>query len=167
MVAPHQQVSGDAEKFYTPADSVGNVAPNNVVADNRTDMALDIEKGSPVESYEDSDPSNHQGIDVNYAKHEFEGLRRRYSELSRTHSRLSGHSVKATRTRSKLSERDVEDGAIDDSESQFDVEGVLRGRKKQMDEEEQLPKNLGRSQCGKADNSRCIRESYSPWNGRY
>lgn len=146
MVAPHQQVSGDAGKAYMPTDSVGNVVPDNVIVDDHTatNSLDDLEKGESSESYDDSNPANHAGIDVNYAKEEFEGLRRRYSTMSRTQSRHSQTSHKATRTWSRRSQRDVEE-AIDDDESdtQFDVEGVLRGRKKQMDEEEHRPKNMG------------------------
>lgn len=146
MVAPHQQVSGDAEKYYMPTDSVGNLPPDNVIVDDRTatNSVDDVEKGKSSETYDDKDPGNHAGIDVNYAKEEFEGLRRRYSNMSRTQSRHSQASHKASRTWSRRSQRDVEE-AIDDeeSDSQFDVEGVLRGRKEQMDEEEHRPKNLG------------------------
>jgi hypothetical protein len=146
MVAPHQQVSGHAEKYYMPSDSVGNVPPDNVIVDDRTatNSVDDLEKGESSEAYDDKAPDNHAGIDVNYAKDEFEGLRRRYSNMSRTQSRHSQVSHKATRTWSRRSQRDVEE-AIDDeqSDSQFDVEGVLRGRKEQMDEEEHRPKNLG------------------------
>ena len=146
MVAPHQQVSGDAEKYYLPTDSVGNIPPDNVIVDDRTatNSVDDLEKGEPRETYDDKVPDNHGGIDVNYAKEEFEGLRRRYSNMSRTQSRHSQVSHKATRTWSRRSQRDVEEAIDDeDSDSQFDVEGVLRGRKEQMDEEEHRPKNLG------------------------
>jgi hypothetical protein len=44
------------------------------------------EKGDQSENYDDSDPRNHTGVDIDYVKHEFEGLRRRYSELSRAAS---------------------------------------------------------------------------------
>jgi hypothetical protein len=146
MVAPHQQVSGNAEKYYMPNDSVGNVPPDNVIVDDQTatNSEDDIEKGESSGSYNDKDPANHAGIDVNYAKQEFEGLRRRYSNLSRTASRHSQVSHKAARTWSRRSQGDVEEAIEDDeSDSQFDVEGVLRGRKKQMDEEEHRPKNIG------------------------
>ena len=146
MVAPHQQVTGNAEKYYVPSDSVGNVPPDNVIVDDHTatNSDDDLEKGESSESYDDKNPANHTGIDVNYAKGEFEGLRRRYSNMSRTASRHSQVSHKATRTWSRRSQRDVEEAIEDDeSESQFDVEGVLRGRKKQMDEEEHRRKNIG------------------------
>lgn len=146
MVAPHQQVTGNAEKYYAPTDSVGNVAPDNVIAGDQTatNSDDDLEKGASG-SYDDSDPTNHGGIDVNYAKHEFEGLRRRYSNLSRTASQHSQASHRVSRQWSRRSQRDIEEADEDDSESQFDVEGVLRGRKKQMDEEEFRPKNIGKS----------------------
>jgi hypothetical protein len=144
MAAPHQQVPGNAEKYYTPADSVGNVPPDNVIAGDHTatNSEGDLEKGASG-SYDDSDSGNHGGIDVNYAKHEFEGLRRRYSNLSRTTSQHSQASHRASRTWSRRSQRDIEEAEEDESESQFDVEGVLRGRKQQMDEEEFRPKNIG------------------------
>src|SRR5277367_5350038 len=127
MVAPHQQVTGDAEKYYTPNDSMGNVPPDNVISDDRTATTSegDLEKGQSRGNYDDSDPSNHAGIDVSYAKHEFEGLRRRYSELSRTQSRNSKISRRVSHTWSRRSHRDVEEAVVEDNESQFDVEGVL------------------------------------------
>lgn len=144
MVAPHQQVTGDAEKYYTSNDSVGNVQPDNVISDRTaTTSEGDIEKGRSSGNYDDSDPSNHAGIDVDYAIHEFEGLRRRYSELSRTQSRHSQISQRASRTWSRRSQRKIEEAAVEDNESQFDVEGVLRGRKEQMDAESFRPKNIG------------------------
>src|SRR5271163_3967795 len=145
MVAPHQQVTGDVEKYYTPNDSVGNVRPDNVISDDRTATTSegDIEKGRSSGNYDNSDPSNHAGIDVDYAKHEFEGLRRRYSEISRTQSRHSQISQRLSRTWSRRSQRKIEDAVAADNESQFDVEGVLRGRKEQMDAESFRPKNIG------------------------
>ena len=146
MVAPHQQVTGDAEKYYMPSDSVGNVPPDNVIVGDHTatNSDDDPEKGESSESYDDKDPTNHGGIDVSYAKEEFEGLRRRYSHMSRTASRHSQVSHNAIRTWSRRSQGDVEQAIEDDeSESQFDVEGVLRGRKQQMDEEEHRPKEIG------------------------
>ena len=145
MVAPHQQVTGDAEKYYTPNDSAGNVPPDNVISDDRTATTSegDLEKGRSSGNYDNSDPSNHAGIDVDYAKHEFEGLRRRYSEISRTQSRHSQISQRVSRTWSRRSQRKIEDAAAEDNESQFDVEGVLRGRKEQMDAELFRPKNIG------------------------
>jgi len=134
MVAPHQQVSGDAERYYMPADSVGNVPPDNVIAADKTAQNIDLEKGveAPYEA-----PSQH-GVDMEYAKGEFEGLRRRYSNMSRTTSR---HSQQVNRVWSRRSHR--EKPVEEDDESQFDVEGVLRGRRKQMDQEEHHPKNIG------------------------
>lgn len=145
MVAPHQQVTGDAEKYYTPMDSVGNVPPDNVISDDRTATTSegDTEKGQSNGNYDDSNPSNHAGIDVSYAKSEFEGLRRRYSEVSRTQSRNSQISRRVSRTWSRRSQRNVEEAVVEDDKSQFDVEGVLRGRKEEMDAESFRPKNIG------------------------
>jgi hypothetical protein len=159
MVAAHQQVGSNAPGTHIPSGSVGIAPSDNSIADDRTELAdSDLEKGSPSESYNDSEPSNHQGIDVSYAKHEFEGLRRRYSEMSRTQSRHSQHSNKISRTFSRKSQQDVEEeaGSDENDESQFDVEGVLRDRKKEMDEEQMRPKNLGKSHNGATNDSRCV-----------
>ena len=141
MVAPHQRVTGDNEKAYMPSDSVGNVPPTNVIA-NETSPTIsedDLEKGESSALYDNHDPANHTGIDVDYAKQEFEGLRRRYSNMSRT---TSHHSQTMSRTWSRPSRRDPT--VLDeDGESQFDVERVLRGTKKQEDEEHFRPKNIG------------------------
>lgn len=146
MVAPHQQVTGDPEKYYRPTDSVGNVPSDNVIVEDREETPVgDLEKGESSAVYDDSDPQNHAGVDIEYAKHEFEGLRRRYSEISRTTSRHSQISHRLSQSLSRRSRKDVEEALEEDAESQFDVESVLRGRKKQMDEEEFRPKQIGMS----------------------
>ena len=72
MVAPHQRVTGDNEKAYMPSDSVGNVPPNNVITDQTTPTISedDLEKGESSAVYDDHDPTNYTGIDVDYAKQE-------------------------------------------------------------------------------------------------
>jgi len=146
MVAPHQQVTGDAERYYRPSDSVGNVPPDNVVIEDREETPVgDLEKGESSAIYDDADPQNHAGVDIEYAKHEFEGLRRRYSEISRTTSRHSQISHRLSQSISRRSRKDVEEPLEEDVESEFDVESVLRGRKKRMDEEEFRPKQIGMS----------------------
>jgi len=108
---------------------------------------VDLEKGEDADSCDDVDPNNHTGVDVDYAKHEFEALRRRYSELSRTASRVSQATHnRLSRSFSRRSRRDeileIEDDSTGDT-SQFDVQVILRDRKRQMDEEQIRPKNIG------------------------
>ena len=136
-------LSGAVTASRSGSSQINNNENERDITPTVTEGSIDLEKGDDIENYDDSDPTNHVGVDVDYAKLEFEGLRRRFSQLSRTASRVSHTSNKLSKTWTRHSRRDIDEILAEENDSQFDVEGVLRDRKKQMDEEQMRPKNIG------------------------
>jgi len=118
--------------------------PSEVIyASSSSDVDIEKQRSSA------SDDVIHDHVDVVYAEKQFADLKRRYSNLSRVQSNQSHVSRRSRGRKSGLHDAEkgraaAESVTSDDESDMFDLEDLLRDRRRREEEHDIKPKHLGR-----------------------
>jgi len=133
--------AADVIEPSVPQQTQSTTCPAHLISPSSSIGDIDLEKQRPLSE----DSFAHHDVDVQYAERQFADLKRRYSNLSRQTSGTSQRSHRgppgADETEKGRSGGQWEEE--EESDSEFDLEDVLRDRHRKEVENDIKPKHLG------------------------